>query len=226
MLAPSEARMKSARIKPTALAFALLLPLVPACATGPTATPTPPPAAQDEEGWKAFGHALTLAQVLMGIAARSENPEQGFDDVLAGRSTEANRAMAGLLEEATADMPAAYRSRVASIGQDIASVARKQIGKPVSAAPSSASAERAPSGERALQARKDLTAMGLKYHDANDFLAAVGRDDALAVELFVQGRGVNLGAKDAQGRTALEIARARGNEPMAQLLARSLPVAR
>jgi ankyrin repeat protein len=203
-------------MKPTALILTLLLPLVPACAT----TPTPPPAAQDEEGWKAFGHALTLAQVLMGIAARSENPEQGFDDVLAGRSTEANRAMAGLLEEATADMPSEYRSRVASIGQDIASVARKQIGKPAPTAASSASAD------RALQARKDLTAMGLKYHDPNDFLAAVSRDDALAVGLFIEGRGVNLAAKDAQGRTALEIARARGNEPMAQLVARSLPAAR
>jgi hypothetical protein len=204
-------------MKPIALVFTLLLPLVPACANTPAPTQTPPPLAQEEEGWKAFGHALTLAQVLMGIAARSENPEQGFDDVLAGRSTDANRAMAGLLEEATADMPSEYRSRVASIGQDIASVARKQVGKP---APSAASAD------RALQARKDLTAMGLKYHDTNEFLEAVKRDDALAVELFVQGRGVNLGAKDAQGKTALEIARARGNEPLAQLLARSLPAAR
>jgi hypothetical protein len=207
--------MKPARMKPAALALALLLPLVPACATAPT--PTPPPTAQEEEGWKAFGHALTLAQVLMGIAARSENPEQGFDDVLAGRSTEANRAMAGLLEEATADMPSEYRSRVASIGQDIASLARKQVGKPVSTAASA---------DRALQARKDLTAMGLKYHDTNEFLEAVKRDDALAVELFIQGRGVNPGAKDAQGKTALDIARARGNEPLAQLLARSLPAAR
>lgn len=202
-------------MKPIALALTLLIPLVPACATSPTPTPTPPPAAQEEEGWKAFGHALTLAQVLMRIAAHSDNPDQGFDDVLAGRSTEANRAMAGLLEEATADMPSEYRSRVASIGQDIASVARKQIGKPTAA-----------SADRALQARKDLTAMGLKYHDTNEFLEAVKRDDALAVGLFIEGRGVNLGAKDAQGKTALEIARARGNEPMAQLLARSLPAAR
>jgi ankyrin repeat protein len=210
-------------MKPTALILTLLLPLVPACATPPT--PTPPPAAQDEEGWKAFGHALTLAQVLMGIAARSENPEQGFDDVLAGRSTEANRAMAGLLEEATADMPSEYRSRVASIGQDIASLARKQVGKPMPTA-ASAAVPSAASSSRALQARKDLTAMGLKYHDTNEFLEAVKRDDALAVGLFIEGRGVNLAAKDAQGRTAQEIARARGNEPMAQLLARSLPAAR
>jgi hypothetical protein len=208
-----------ARMKPPVLAAALLIPLLQACAETPTApaTPTPPTVKQDEEGWKAFGHALTLAQVLMRIAAHSDNPDQGFDEVLAGRSTEANRAMAGLLEEATADMPTEYRGRVASIGQDIASVARKQIGKPTPAATSP---------DRALQARKDLTAMGLKYHDTNEFLEAVKRDDALAVELFIQGRGVNPGAKDAQGKTALEIARARGNEPMAQLLARSLPATR
>jgi hypothetical protein len=202
-------------MKPIALTLALLLPLVPACAAPPTTTPTPPPTAQEEEGWKAFGHALTLAQVLMRIASQSDDPNKGFDDVLAGRSTEANRAIAGLLEEATADMPPEYRSRVASIGQDIASLARKEMGKPVIAAP-----------DRAIQARKDLTAMGLKYHDPNDFLEAVKRDDSLAVELFIQGRGVNVAAKDPQGRTALEIARARGNEPMAQLLARSLPAAR
>jgi hypothetical protein len=172
-------------------------------------------ATDDDEGWKAFGHALTLAQVLMRIASQSEDPNKGFDDVLAGRSTEANRAIAGLLEEATADMPVEYRSRVASIGQDVASLARKQIAQPALASP-----------DRALQARKDLTAMGLKYHDPKDFLEAVKRDDSLAVQLFVEGRGVNLGAKDAQGKTALDIARAKGNEPMAQLLARSLPAAR
>lgn len=175
-------------------------------------------ATEDEEGWTAFGHALTLAQVLMRIAAQSDDPQKGFDDVLAGRSTEANRAVAGMLEEATADMPPAYRSRVASIGQDIATLARKQA---ASAPPSAA-----PSADRALQARKDLTAMGLRYHDPKDFLDAVKRDDALAVELFIEGRGVNLAARDPQGRSALDIARARGNQPMAALLARNLPAAR
>jgi len=172
-------------------------------------------AAEQEEGWTAFGHALTLAQVLMRIAAQSDDPAKGFDDVLAGRSTEANRAIAGMLEEATADMPPEYRSRVASIGQDIAALARKQT----AAAP----AIGRPSADRALQARKDLTAMGLKYHDPKDFLDAVRRDDALAVELFIEGRGVNVGARDAQGKSALDIAQARGNRPMADLLARSLP---
>lgn len=204
-------------MKATVLTAALLVPLLAACAAAPESTaPSAKPApVQDDEGWTAFGHALTLAQVLMRTAAQSEDPDKGFEDVLAGRNAEANSAITGLLEEATADMPAQYRSRVASIGQDAAALARKQIGKPSAA-----------SADRALQARKDLTAMGLKYHDANDFLEAVKRDDALAVELFVEGRGVNLGAKDTQGRTALEIARARGNQPMAQLLARSLRAAR
>jgi hypothetical protein len=186
----------------------LLAMAMPACASAPEPV-------KEDEGWDAFGHALTLAQVFMRIAAHSENPDKGFDDVLAGRSTEANRAIAGLLEEATADMPAQYRDRVAAIGQDIAAVARKQVGKPVPASPGGA-----------LQARKDLTAMGLRYHDPKDFLDAVKRDDALAVELFIAGRGVNLASKDAQGQTALEIARARSNAPMAELLARNLPAAR
>lgn len=206
-------------MKAAVLAVVLVAALVVACAATTESAPPPaaPTAAQEEDGWKAFGHALTLAQVLMRNAAQSDDPEKGVDDVLAGRNTEANQAITGLLEEATADMPAQYRSRVASIGQDVAALARKQMARPPAA---SASAD------RALQARKDLTAMGLKYHDPNDFLEAVKRDDALAVALFVEGRGVNLGAKDAQGRTALEIARARGNQPLAQLLSRNLPAAR
>jgi hypothetical protein len=185
---------------------ALLIPALPARA-----------ATEDEEGWKAFGHALSLAQVLMRLAARSDDPDRAFDDVLAGRNSEANRAIAGMLEEATADMPPEYRDRVASIGQDIAALARKNAGK-APAAPASV--------EAALQARKDLTAMGLRYHDSKDFLDAVGRDDRLAVELFIAGRGVNLEARDWRGRTALDIARDRGNQPLAELLARNLPAAR
>jgi ankyrin repeat protein len=190
----------------TLLIVSLLIPALPVRA-----------ATDDDEGWKAFGHALTLAQVLMGIAARSDNPDKAFDDVLAGRNTEANRAIAGMLEEATADMPPEYRGRVASMGQDLAALARRNVGK----APAAQA-----SVDSALQARKDLTAMGLRYHDPKDFLDAVSRDDTLAVELFIAGRGVNLGAKDWRGRTALDIARDRGNQPMAELLARNLPAAR
>jgi len=214
-------------MKPIPFVVALLVLVVTACANttpagSPAASPPPPPAAQDE--WKTFGYALTLAQIFVRTA-QSDNPDKAFDDVLAGRSSEANGAFSGLLQEATADLPAEHRSRVASIGLDVASLARKQIGKPVAASTERTTTGRS-SPDGALQARKDLTAMGLKYHDPNDFLEAVRRDDQLAVELFVEGRGVNLGAKDAQGKTALDIARARGNEQMAQLISRNLPAAR
>lgn len=188
-------------------------PVSPEKAAEESAQPQDNPARQ--ESWTAFGHALTLAQVFARIAAHSENPDQAYDDVLAGRSAEANDALSGLLDEAAADMPAQYRDRVAAIGKDLAAAARRQ-----------SAASPAASAPDALQARKDLTAMGLRYHDPKDFLDAVERDDALAVELFIAGRGVNLGARDAQGRTALEIAQARGNAPMAQLLARNLRAAR
>ena len=71
---------------------------------------------------------------------------------------------------------------------------------------------------RALAARKELNAMGLRYYDAEQFLDAVKRDDTLAVALYIEGRGVNLAAKDADGRTALEIAQAKGNRQIAAML--------
>jgi hypothetical protein len=173
-------------------------------------------AADDDDGWLSFGHALSLVQVFVRLAGNPEQAQKGFDDVLAGRNPEANRALAGLFEEMTADMPAEYKGQVASIGRDLASLARRQA----------ASAGRSALPQDPLQARKDLTAMGLRYYDPKDFLDAVRRDDLLAVELFVAGRGVNLSSKDADGRTAADIARANGNAAMGELLARSLPAAR
>lgn len=170
-------------------------------------------AAEDE----AFGHALTLVQMFVRVAAQSDDPKaslKALDDVLAGRNTEANRAFAGLLEEATADMPAENRDKVASIARDLASTARKEVAK---------SSVGSMSPDRSLQARKDLTAMGLRYYDNAQFLDAVKRDDALAVELYLIGRGVNASAKGPDGRGALDIARANKNDRLAELLAKNLP---
>jgi len=187
-------------------------------ASGCAAQSTPP----QEEGWQAFGHALTLVETLVGIAARSDDPQanlKGIDDVLAGRDPKANSAIAGLLEDATSDMPPQYRDKVAAIGRDLTAVARRDIAAQGASQPSQGA-------DRALQARKDLTAMGLSYYDPKQFLDAVKRDDALAAELFIEARGVNLSARDADGRSALEIARANGNTRLAQVLARNLPAAR
>ena len=165
-----------------------------------------------EQDDAAFGHFLTLVQTFTSIAAQSASPERDIADVFAGRNEQANQAASGLLREMTADVPPAQRAQMSAIGADLLSIARR------SATPFSAPAQAA---SDALQARKDLTAMGLKYHDQGDFLDAVKRDDALAVELFIASKGVDLGVTDWRGRTAADIARANGNERLAALLARS-----
>jgi hypothetical protein len=197
-----EVAMKLARIL---LLSTLVLPALPAAAA--------------EEQAPGFGHMLTLMQVFVRLAG-SDDPASGMkamDDVLAGRNLEANQAAFGLFNEMTADMPAEHRAKVASIAGDVLSLARRDLGKPQ---------VQSFSTEGSLQARKDLTAMGLRYFDAKDYLDAVKRGDELAVELFIAGRGVNLASRDAEGRSATEIARAGGNPRLAELLARNLPAAR
>ena len=176
----------------------------------------PAQAAQDDEDWAAFGNMLTLVQTFVRIGAQP-NPDQALADLLAGRNYEANQAIASLFAGATAEMPEEYRARLASIGRDIAGYALKN--------PVSSTAERI-SIDRSLQARKDLTAMGLHYYDESQFLDAVKRNDQLAAELFIAGRGVNLNAHTWNGRSALDIARDNGNTQLADLLARSLPAGR
>jgi len=174
-------------------------------------------AANDEDpDWAAFGHMLTLMQTFVRIGMQP-NPDQALADLLGGRNPEANQAIASLFAGATAEMPEEYRARVASIGRDIAGYALKN---PVSSAAETISID------RSLQARKDLTAMGLRYYDEGQFLDAVKRNDRLAVELYVAGRGVNLDAHTWNGRNAVDIARDNGNTQLADLLSRSLPARR
>src|SRR5262245_5822887 len=135
------------------------------------------PVAHAEEQDKAFGHFLTLIQTFTSIAAQSASPERDIAEVFAGKNEGANRAASGLLQEITADMPAATRSQLSAIGADIVSIARRSA-TPFSAPPQASVTD-------AVQARKDLTAMGLKYHDQGDFLDEVKRTDQLAVELFM-----------------------------------------
>src|SRR5688572_4002079 len=193
------------------LLAALLLPALPATA------------AEDEA--PGFGHALTLVQVFVRLAAQSDDPVAGLramDDVLAGRNADANQAAFGLFNEMTAGMSVEHRAKVASIASDVMGLARRDMGQLRGSAPRQA----ATSTDASLQARKDLTAMGLRYFEAKDYLEAVKRDDELAVELFVAGRGVNLGSRDADGRGAVEIARSNGNARLADLLSRNLHATR
>lgn len=60
--------------------------------------------------------------------------------------------------------------------------------------------------------------MGLVYHSHDQFVAAIRRKDELAVNLFVQGRGIDLAAKDATGKLPVEIAREGGANDIVRLL--------
>ena len=73
-----------------------------------------------------------------------------------------------------------------------------------------------------IEARKNLTAMGVTYHSQADFLAAIRRKDDVAVQLFIDGGGINLNAKDPSGKTPAEIAQAEGATEIATLITNAL----
>ena len=192
----------------TLLIAALLIPVLPAQAA-------------EEPSDSSLGNILTLVHMFVRIAAESDSSQvslRAIDEVLAGRNAAANEAVAGLLNEALADVAPQNRATIAAIGRDLVGMARKNLlgvnpGQTVFP-------------DRSAEARKELTAMGLTYHDSKQFLSAVKRNDVLAAELFIAGRGVDLSATDFWGRDAVDFARGNNNEQLAQLILRSRPAAR
>jgi len=170
----------------------------------------------DDEG-RGFAHMLALMHSVVSIAAHSEDPkavERRMDEVFAGQNPEANRAAEALLDDMTRDMSEAERASFLALARDLMILARREHARSMAEPRPLATFDTA----SALAARKELNAMGLRYYDAEQFLDAVKRDDALAVALYIEGRGVNLAARDRDGRTALEIAQAKGNRQIAGML--------
>ena len=190
------------------LVAALLIPVLPAHAA-------------EEPADSSLGHVLTLVHMFVRMAAESESSAvnlRAIDEVLAGRNAAANEAIAGLMKEALADVSPENRATIAAIGRDLVSVARKNLlgmrpGETLFA-------------DRSFEARKQLNALGLTYHDPKQFLEAVKRNDTLAAELFIAGKGVDLSATDFWGRDGVDFARRNNNEPLAQLILRNRPTAR
>ena len=180
--------------------------------------PALPAQAADEQS--SLAHALTLVHMFVRIAAESDSSQlslRAIDEVLAGRNAAANEAIAGLLNDVLVDMSPENRATIAAIGRDLVSVARKSI---LGAKPGETLFP-----DRSLNARKELAAMGLTYHDSKQFLEAVKRNDVPAAELFIAGRGVDLSATDFWGRDAVDFARRNNYERLAQLILRSRPAA-
>jgi hypothetical protein len=159
--------------------------------------------------WATFGKLLSVVHVLMQASEKSGGDpkavQQAMDDILSGRNADAN----ALALEIFGDVPAQEREKMLSIGRSMAAMSQRQT-----------VTEARTSGDLgAIQARKDLTAIGLVYHDRNQFLDAVKRNDVLAAQLFIAGRGVDPNAKDLLGHSALDIAKRSGNAEMIELLA-------
>lgn len=161
-----------------------------------------------------FGRVLSLVQSVVHAATQSGDPravERRIDSLLSGQDAGANRLARDILGDAFEDMPPQYRGSVMALAKDLAALARRDRAR---------DAYRQSQGaESALQARKDLAAMGLRYFDSAQLLDAVKRNDLLAVELFIAARGVDLGARDVDGLTALQVARRRNNRQLADVLA-------
>ena len=192
----------------TLLIAALLIPALPAQAA-------------DEPADSSLGHVLTLVHMFVRIAAESDFSQvslRAIDEVLAGRNAAANEAIASLMNDALADVSPQNRATIAAIGRDLVGVARKNL---LGVKPGETLFP-----DRSMEARKQLNAMGLTYHDSKQFLDAVKRNDVLAAELFIAGRGVDLSASDFWGRDAVDFARRNNNEALAQLILRSRPATR
>lgn len=176
-----------------------------ACAVGAAHAQT----ATIQTDWATFGKFLSVVHVLMQASEKSGGDpkavQKAMDDILNGRNAEAN----ALALEIFGEVPPPEREKMLSIGRSMAAMSQRQ-----------SAVETRVSGEAAaIQARKDLTAIGLVYHDKHQYLDAVKRNDLLAAQLFIAGRGVDPDAKDLLGTSALEIARRGGNAEMIALIA-------
>jgi len=146
-------------------------------------------AADDADDWKLIGGILSLVQQVVHQAATSPDPaaaQKHVEAILSGGNEQANRIAAGVLDEVLQDVPAEQRGTFVAIGRDLLTLARRDQAR--AAAQPQAAVE--PSRDDALQARKELHAMGLKYWDEQQFLEAVRRGDRIAVDLFLAARGL------------------------------------
>jgi hypothetical protein len=158
--------------------------------------------AAEMDDWTTFGHMLSLVQGFLQLSAQSggdaRQVEKHVDGLLSGKNADANK----LAEEMFGDMPGAQRSQALGLVRSLAALGQQQ-----------AQVERRHAQESdAIQARKDLAGMGLSYFDRQQFLDAVKRNDRLAVQLYLGGKGVD-------PRAGLEAARGAGLTELEQLLA-------
>ena len=141
----------------------------------------------DEDADRAvLARVIALVAPIVHAAATSPDPgaaQKEIDAMMAGRNPEANRMASGLFEAMLSDFPPESRPALRSIGRDVLVLARREQAR-------TQGLPTAETTERAILARKDLHAMGLRYWDEQQYEDAVRRGDAIAIELFLAARGL------------------------------------
>ena len=133
-----------------------------------------------------LARVLALVAPIVHAAATSADPQAAqkeVDALFAGRNEQANRIALQLFEGMLGDFPPESRPALRSIGRDLLVLARREQARMKALPPADVA-------ERAIQARKELHAMGLRYWDEQQYEDAVRRGDSIAVELFQAARGL------------------------------------
>ena len=158
------------------LAVLLLLPLSASASS------------EDAEDWRLIGGVLAMVQQIVHLATHSPDPQaaqKGVDAILAGDNAQANRIAAGVMTEVMQEIPPEHRGAFVAIGRDLLTLARREQAR-AAAAPVAGEFSKG----AAMQARRELHAIGLAYWDEKQFAEAVKRGDRIAVDLFLAAQGL------------------------------------
>jgi hypothetical protein len=159
-----------------------------------------------------------------------------FGDIVKGITKSINGDDAARSKKITSDMLASLRKALPELLVDLVELpgeapqrpdgaevdrllAAVAPSAPVAAAPATPAA--ATGMTAAIEARRQLTAMGLVYHAVDAFHDAIRRGDAIAVNLFLDAAGIATSAKGKDGLSAAEVAAGTGNPAMVEAVARS-----
>ncbi len=199
-----------------------------------------PPPVQNAFAFIAEGHQACLYSFEKGVKAyviyysikKTESLTSGlFNGITrAIRGSDEDRA-AGQLQEnidaIRAKLPGLLIERLEIPGRPVEAPDQQAVAALIPEAPAAvaAVAVAAPAAagsstplQAKLEARKNLTAMGMTYHSQQQFVEAIQRKDDVAVQLFLDGGGVRTDAADSTGKTPLDIANAGGAPEIAALL--------
>lgn len=163
---------------------------------------------------------------LPGLAPERPDGAQ-VDSLLAAATKKPPAVAAAAPAPAPAPVPAAAATLVAATAEAPAVAGAQAVPAGASSAPATTAAPAAPSTARtpdlpvAIEARKNLTAMGMTYHSTDALHEAIRRKDRIAVQLFIDAAGVDLKAQGKDGLDAVAVGRQVGDTGVLAMLERA-----